>query len=63
MSKMKQAFQDVFDLWDKLVEYNYFTPEELELITNLNGTSMKTLNDAICVRYGYRSWEQMEGED
>ena len=63
MSRTKEAFQDVFDLWDKLVEYNYFTPEELELITNLNGTSTKTLNDAIFARYGYRSWEQMNEED
>ena len=63
MSRTKSAFQDVFDLWDKLVEHNYFTPEELQLITTLNGTSMETLNDAIFARYGYRSWKQMTKED
>jgi len=51
------------ELWDKLVEYNYFTPDELQLLTKVNGLSMKTLNDAISVRYGYKDWEQMKGED
>lgn len=63
MSRIKEAFADVFELWDKLVEHDYFTPEELELITNINGTSTKTLNEALFARYGYRSWEQMHKED
>ena len=63
MSRIKEAFADVFELWDKLVEYNYFTPDELQLLTKVNGLSMKTLNDAISVRYGYKDWEQMKGED
>ena len=63
MSNIKLSFSKVFELWDKLVELEYFTPEELQLITEVNGLSMKTLNDAISARYGYRDWEQMKGED
>jgi len=63
MSRIKEAFQDVFELWDNLVKLEYFTADELQLITQVNGLSMKTLNDAIFARYGYRDWEQMKEED
>ena len=60
MSRIKEAFQDVFELWDNLVEHKYFTPDELQLLVKVNGLSMKTLNDAIFARYGYRDWKQMK---
>lgn len=47
------------------VVYNYyedaemFTPEELKLVTNINGYNIQTLNDMLFVRYGYRDLEQM----
>ena len=63
MSRIKEAFQDVFELWDNLVEHKYFTPDELQLLVKVNGLSMKTLNDAIFARYGYRDSEQMKEED
>ena len=63
MSRIKEAFADVFELWDNLVEHKYFTPDELQLLVKVNGLSIKTLNEAIFARYGYRDWEQMKKED
>ena len=51
------------ELWDALVEGNLFTEPELQLLTDINGASIETLNDAIYSRYGYRSYEQMLGEE
>ena len=50
-------------VWDFLIENAYFTEAELSLVTSLNGYSIETLNDCIYVRYGYRSLDQMIGED
>ncbi len=50
------------------VVYNYyeeaelFTAEELRLVTNINGYNLKTLNDMLFARYGYRDLEQMMEE-
>lgn len=49
----------VNELWDLLVDEGYFTAEELQLLTNINGFSVETLNDAIYARYGYRDYDQM----
>lgn len=49
----------VDELWDKLVEYDIATVQELELVTSLNGYTTETLNDVLYVRTGYNSWEQM----
>lgn len=54
---------EVNELWDKLVENDYFTEEELRLITNINGYTVDTLNDCIFARYGYRDYSQMTGEE
>ena len=50
---------NVNELWDQLLDLELFTYEELQLITNINGYSVETLNDAIFARYGYRDLEQM----
>ena len=50
---------NVNELWDQLLDLELFTYEELQLITNINGYSLETLNDAIFARYGYRDLEQM----
>lgn len=50
----------VIELYNLLVENEYFTAEELKLLTNINGLSIETLNDAIFARYGYRDFEQMQ---
>ena len=56
---MKKDFNDVNVLWDELLENELFTWDELKLLTNINGYSVETLNDAIYSRYGYRDYEQM----
>jgi len=56
---MKKDFQDVNDLWDELLDMELFTKDELQLITNINGYSVETLNDALFARYGYRDYNQM----
>ena len=47
------------ELWAELVERDLFTDKELQLVTNINGFSIETLNDALYSRYGYRDYEQM----
>ena len=54
---------DVSYVWDFLIENAYFTEAELQLVTSINGYSIETLNDCIYVRYGYRSLDQMLGEE
>lgn len=54
---------NVNELWDELVDSGLFTDEELRLLTNINGYSVETLNDAIFARYGYRDYDQMMGEE
>ena len=39
---VKDSYTEVFELWDKLVAHHYFTAEELELITGLNGMKVQT---------------------
>ena len=52
------------EYYNYLVDYELFTNEELELVTNLNGYDEKTLDDALYVRTGYRDIEQyLEYED
>ena len=47
------------------ITYNYlldsemFTESELQLITNINGYNLETLNDCIFSRFGYRDLEQL----
>lgn len=48
------------ELYDLLLDQELFTNEELRLLTNINGLSIETLNDAIYSRYGYRDYEQMK---
>lgn len=49
----------VNELWAELVERDLFTDKELQLLTNINGFSIETLNDALYSRYGYRDYDQM----
>ena len=62
MANMKHYQDDVIYVWDRLVDMGLFTDRELELITNINGYNIDTLNDAIYARYGYRSLDQMLDE-
>jgi len=55
--------EKVDELWQKLIDEQLFTEDELQLITNINGYSIETLNDCLYARYGYRSYEQMTDEE
>ena len=59
---MKKLFKEVNALWDELVEMGLFTEQELQLLTDINGYNVETLNDAIFARYGYRDLEQIKEE-
>lgn len=45
------------ELWDVLVKQAYFTEEELTVITKVFGCDIKTLNDAIYLRYGFTDYK------
>lgn len=48
---------EVEDLWNKLIDENIATEAELQLVTSINGYTVKALTDVLFVRTGYRSWE------
>ena len=50
------------ELLEALLDNEYFTQEELELLIAINGNTTETLNNAIYARYGYRNWEQLSAE-
>lgn len=50
----RQEEKETTDLFNHLVENEYFTEDELILLTTINGYSIKTLHDAIFARYGYK---------
>ena len=52
--------EKVNQLWNKIIEYGITTEETLEVITNINGYSIETLNDVIYCQTGYRTIEQYE---
>jgi hypothetical protein len=50
-------------LWDFLIENGIATEESLVLLTNINGYSVETLEDALYALTGYRSIDQLEDEE
>ena len=55
--------RDVAALYFQLIERGLFTEAELNLITDINGFTVETLNDCLFSRYGYRSLDQMLEEE
>ena len=58
---MKESFFDSWfsEEWDFLETYNFFTEDELKLVTCINGSSLETLNDMCYARYGVREVEDL----
>lgn len=52
----------VTEMWERLLELNIATEDELQLVTDINGYSEETLLDILYARTGYRNFEQMEDE-
>lgn len=50
---------DVAKLYNALIVGAYFTEDELDLVTSINGWSVETLNDCIYARYAFHSYEQL----
>lgn len=46
-----------------LIDNGIATTEEVILVSKINGYTIKTLNDILYVRTGYRSVEQLMGEE
>lgn len=54
------------ELWTLIVKYGIATDSEIDLVTDINGNSIETLNDIIYARTGYRdieSYEESELDD
>ena len=45
-----------------LIENNYFTEAELELVTCIIGYNIDSINKCIYARYGYNDFEQLSDE-
>ena len=56
-------FNDVNELWNELENRGIATNEEMQLVTDINGYSVETLNDVLYARTGYRSLKQMDEEE
>lgn len=48
---------NINNLYDTLIDNNFFTSEELNLLTDVVGYNIDTLNNAIYARYGYQDYE------
>ena len=54
------------ELWTLIVEYGIATDSEIDLVTDINGNSIESLNNIIYARTGYRdieSYEESEFDD
>lgn len=50
-------------LWDYLLDNNIASEETLKVITSINGYNTETLEDVLYATTGYRTLEQLEGEN
>ena len=46
-------------IWDKILDLDIATEEELSLVTSINGYNEEVLNDVIYVRTGYHDIVQL----
>ena len=56
MSKVNEVYQ-------ALIEDYGVSEEALQLVTNINGYSLETLNDVIYSLFGFHSLEQLKEEE
>ncbi|MCD7779991.1 MAG: hypothetical protein LUH05_04895 [Candidatus Gastranaerophilales bacterium] len=48
--------------YNELITYDWFTVEELDLVTKINGYNEQTLNDCLYARYGLHNYKQFKTE-
>jgi len=51
--------KEIVTVWDYLIAYEIATEKELQLVTNIDGYSVDTLNSVIYARTGYHDLEQL----
>ena len=51
--------KEVTELYELIIEYGIASEETLNVITNINGYSIETLNDVIYCVTGYRNFNQL----
>lgn len=55
--------KELMKIYNDLIERGIATESELDLITDINGFNIETLNDVVYARTGYRTYEQLIEED
>jgi hypothetical protein len=60
---MEKYINDVVYVYEYLIDNEYFKQQELDLITNIKGWNIETLNDCIYARYGFHDLEQLIAEN
>ena len=53
----------VNELWTLLLTYGIVSEETLQIVTDINGYTVDTLNDVLYAATGYRTIEQYEEEN
>lgn len=51
---------DAARVWDYIIDNGIATEDELQLVTDINGYSVDTLNDVLYARTGYRNIDQIK---
>lgn len=51
---------DAARVWDYIIDNGIATQDELQLVTDINGYSVDTLNDVLYARTGYRNIDQIK---
>lgn len=63
IERMEKMQEKISKNWDWLLDMGIATEKELQLVTDINGYSIETLNDVLYARTGYRDKEQLEEEE
>ena len=63
IERMEKMQEKISKKWDWLLNAGIATEKELQLVTDINGYSIETLNDVLFARTGYRDQEQLEDEE
>ena len=51
---------EINEVWNYIIETEIATEKELQLITNINGYNLESLNSVIYTRTGYHNLEQLK---
>jgi len=51
------------ELWGYLIDSGLATDQEIDLVVNINGYNLETLESILYVRSGYRSLDQIDEEN